>query len=133
MRKVCSNNMGWKIILFFLPILLMLQCSAPKEISNENLKKLDPVLTDLLQGKEDSSRLEITTDSLGVKLFGVLVYCSNPEDLKKLSIKVSSQIGEIFVARITQEQLKAIVKLPSVRRVEAGRIVSPQLKVNEGI
>jgi hypothetical protein len=96
-------------------------CASSWDLSPAERGKLQPILLALLtEDLEPDGLADVTTHPDGTKEYGVIVRCTNPEDLRAERIPVRSIIGDIITASVTREQLRRIVALPSVRWVEQG-------------
>jgi len=55
----------------------------------------------------------------------VIIHTTAPEELKMIGVTVMTQASSFVTARVSFEQLKALLKLPSVRLVEKGSTNEP--------
>jgi hypothetical protein len=102
-------------------MLLSVQCSSTKSLSDTEKAKLDSPLLHLLSGATESDkRLDITRRADGTKEYAVIVQSEHPEAIRALGINVSSVFGDIIVVHITLEELKNIVSLSTVKAVRSG-------------
>jgi len=110
-------------VLIFLFSLLILDCSTSttKSLTEAEKAKLDPPLLHLLTSKPiDENQLDIFTRPDGTKEYTIIVRSDQSEEIKKMGFAISSAFGDVMVARVTIEELRKIVSLPSVRSIEAG-------------
>jgi hypothetical protein len=102
-------------------MLLSLQCSPTKSLSDAEKAKLDAPMNRLLTGGQvDKNLIDETLRTDGTKEYAVIVRSEHPEDIKALGVVVSSVFGDVIVVHATIEELRKIASLPSVRALEAG-------------
>lgn len=85
------------------------------------MNKLDFTLQRLVLGEvvgEDQLPAAIRPD--GSKEYGVIVRTNNVDELTKAGFQPNSVFGDVVTVRVTVEELRRLVKLSSVRFVEAG-------------
>jgi hypothetical protein len=102
-------------------LVLFISCCGSKEMTSAEREKLTPGLQALVAEESVPDELfdtNVTAD--GTKEYGVIIRSTNAEELRSHGIKVQSVIGDIITARVSKEQLRSLVALPSVRSVEQG-------------
>jgi hypothetical protein len=108
-------------------LLLLLACASASELTQAERQKIDPPLLKLLSGSGvEDSKIESRLRSDGVKEYEVIIRAKTTEELKSAGIKIQSAIGDVITARLTIQELRSILKLPSVRSVESGSQNVPQ-------
>jgi hypothetical protein len=101
--------------------LLALQCGHGKSLSREEMAKLDPGLQQLFAAQPPADApYDVTVRSNGVKEYGVVIRSSSPQALRDAGIQVGSVFGDVVTARVSVDELRHVVSLPSVRAVEQG-------------
>jgi hypothetical protein len=121
-RKWCMTKMIGAISL-----LLLFACASAPELTQEERQKIDPPLMKLLSGSGvDGSKIESRLRSDGEKEYEVIIRAKTTEELKSAGIKIQSVIGDVITAHLTIQELRSILKLPSVRSVEGGSQNFPQ-------
>jgi hypothetical protein len=101
--------------------LFALACTGTRALSDAERAKLDPSLQRLLMGERVvESDYDATIRADGTKEYGLSVRSSNADELKKAGISVSSVFGDVVIVRVSLEELKTLVRLPSVRSVQNG-------------
>ena len=102
-------------------VLLMSGCSATKSLSEYESGKLDPLLQQILQGKEvPEKKINVLLKEDGTKLYGVIIKINNKDEIDNLGIHYNSVIDDMVTAKLSVEELRQIVKLNSVIRIETG-------------
>jgi hypothetical protein len=108
-------------------LLLLFACASAPELTQEERLKIDPSIMKLLSGSDvDESKYESSLRADGVKEYEVIIRAKTTEELKSAGIKIQSAIGDVITARLTMQELRSILKLPSVRSVENGSRNFPQ-------
>ncbi len=106
-----------RIFLYTLVSLVLTACGGSRLSDAERLK-LDPLLQRLVSDvrvvEDDYS---ISTRPDGVKEYGVIIYTDKLEELRSAGIPINSVVRDFATARLTVEELRKVVKLPSVRAV----------------
>lgn len=109
----------WTIVAFL--FLMLVGCSSTTELTEVERQKLDPPLQRLLMGERVvESEYDIRTRPDGTREYAVIVRSKNVEELKAAGIRLSSAFGDVVTVRVTFDELRTLVSLPSVRSVEAG-------------
>lgn len=116
---------------FFTILLLasiLQSCSSSEKLTDEERGKLDARLHFLFDEAMPSARgnLDVTTQPDGSMLVGVIIYCSNHADLRFLGDKVRTKLESLVTAKVGREDLRRILRLATVHRVEASTIQRPQ-------
>jgi hypothetical protein len=108
-------------ILLGLLVIIAAGCGDSWELSSAERAKLAPPLLALLTGDQVADELyDVTSLPDGTKEYGVIVRCSQPDELRSADIRVRSVLGDVVTATVTRAQLRLVVSLPSVRWVEQG-------------
>ena len=101
--------------------LFSLCCCGSRELTPEERAKLEPRLIAFLADESGAGELyDMTQRADGTKEYGVVVRCTNPEELRSAGIHVRSVLGDVVTASVTREELRRVISLPSVRWVEQG-------------
>jgi hypothetical protein len=101
--------------------LFMISCSASRDLNPEERAKLSPGLIALLTEDSVPDELyDVTHRPDGSKEYGVIIRSTQPEVLRAHGIAVQSAIGDVITARVTRDQMRSLLALPSVRSVEQG-------------
>ena len=101
--------------------LLVFQCSSTKSLSDTEKAKLDSALARLFAGEQvDKSLVGEVIHPDGRNEYTVIVRSDQPEKVKELGVVVSSVFGDVMVVHATMDDLRKILSLPSVRKMEAG-------------
>jgi hypothetical protein len=105
---------------WFLPLAAVLaSCSADPVLSAEDQAKLDPMLQELVSGRDIAERrYDISLRPDGTKEYGVIVQTSAPDDVRALGISIGSVFGEIVTVRVNTAELKLLAALKSVRSIQ---------------
>lgn len=104
-------------------IQLLAGCSTGLKLTEEELKKLDPRLQFVFDGnKLAGADVERTTLADGTLLVGVIVHCSSPDDLNFLGERIRTKMSNLVTATISGHDLRRVLRLKSVERVEASVI-----------
>jgi hypothetical protein len=102
-------------------LLFVASCCGSRELSSLERAKLTPGLLALLTEESAPDDLyDVSTGSDGTKEYGVIIRSTNPGELRAQGIKVQSVIGDVITARVSKEQLRSLLSLPSVRSVDQG-------------
>lgn len=100
---------------------LALCCGSSRELADAERAKLHPMLQRLL---EDPSGYAFCCDMSvrpdGTRVYAVIIRSSDPDELRKAGIPLSSVMGDVITARVSLEELRKVIRLPSVRWVETG-------------
>lgn len=106
-------------IVSFVVACFFFACDSMKPLSPSEKAKLDPQLLMLLQSENIvESDYSISTRADGATQYAVIIRGSNPEELRAAGIALQAVIGDVMTARVTKEELRKILTLPSVRAVE---------------
>jgi hypothetical protein len=85
------------------------------------MAKLDPALQQLFaQSPPADAGYDLSVRPNGVKEYGVIIRSNNPQDLREAGIQVGSVFEDVVTARVSVEELRRVVSLPTVRAVEQG-------------
>ena len=105
---------------WFLPLAVVLaSCSADPVLSAGDHAKLDPMLQELVSGRDIAERrYDISLRPDGTKEYAVIVRTSAPEDVRALGIAIGSVFGEIVTVRVNTAELKRLAALKSVRSIQ---------------
>jgi len=105
---------------WFLPLAALLtSCSAEPVLSAVDHAKLDPMLQELVSGRDIAERrYDISLRPDGTKEYAVIVRTSAPEDVRALGISIGSVFGEIVTVRVSAAELKRLAALKSVRSIQ---------------
>ena len=83
--------------------------------------KLDPALQRLIMGSGiDPVDYDISRAPNGDLKYGVIVRSTDVEELKRAGYNVTSNFDGVMVVRVTVDELRDLVDLPSVMAVSAG-------------
>lgn len=100
-------------------ILFAPSCSGTKSLTASEKAKLDPQLLVLLQDENIvESDYSISLRQDGTKQYAVIIRGTNPEELRAAGIALQAVMGDVITARVTKEELRKVVALPSVRAVQ---------------
>ena len=106
---------------------LFFTCSGVNQLSDVERSKLDPAVQRLFtMDRMVESDYDTTIRPDGSKEYGLVVRSANAGELKQAGIRVSSVFGDVVTVRVTLEELKKLVGLPSVRSVQNGSKNYPQ-------
>lgn len=109
-----------RFILLFLAVLVV-SCGGTRELTPGDRAKLSPGLIALLTEESVPDELyDVTVRSDGTKEYGVIVRAASPDELRARGISVQSVLGDVLTVRVSKEQLRAMLSLPSVRSVDQG-------------
>ena len=105
---------------WFLPLAALLaSCSAEPVLSVEEQEKLDPMLQELVLGRDIAERrYDISLRPDGIKEYAVIVRTSAPEDVRALGISIGSVFGELVTVRVSAAELKRLAAIKSVRSIQ---------------
>lgn len=118
-----------RTLLTVLVLVSILQsCSSSARLTDEERRKLDARLQFLFDETRPGvlGNLDVTTQPDGSMLVGVIIYCSNHADLRFLGDKVRTKMESLVTAKVGREDLRRILRLATVHRVEASTIQRPQ-------
>ena len=108
----------------FPAILLLLfatSCCGSRELSSAERAKLTPGLLALLTEESVPDEFyDVNVRADGTKEYGVIIRSTNPDELRAQGIKVQSLFGDAITARVSKDQLRALLSLPSVRSLDEG-------------
>lgn len=114
-----------QIVQITFPVLMVLSC-APTTLTQEQMGKLDPELQRIVSGEDVSDQnLDISVLPDGRKQYGVIIRSLHSDEIRSAGITVGSVFGDVITARVTVEELRELVKLPSVRAVQSSTINFP--------
>jgi hypothetical protein len=100
---------------------LALQCGHGNSLSQEEMAKLDPGLRQLYSPTPPGdASYDVSVRANGVKEYGVIIRSTSPQDLRDAGINPGSIFGDVITARVSLEELRRVVALPTVRAVEQG-------------
>ena len=104
------------LLLFFVA-----SCCGSRELSSSERAKLTPGLLALLTEESAPDALyDVSMRADGTKEYGIIVRSTNPDELRAQGIAVQSAIGDVITVRVSKEQLRSLLSLPSVRSVDQG-------------
>jgi len=104
------------LLLFFVA-----SCCGSRELNSSERAKLTPGLLALLTEESAPDELfDVSERADGTKEYGIIIRSTNPDELRAQGIKVQSAIGDVITARVSKEQLRSLLSLPSVRSVNQG-------------
>jgi hypothetical protein len=104
-----------------------LNCSSIVTLTEAEKAKLDPALQKLLMEENISeSDYDVSIRPDSTKEYGVIIRSSNVEDLRSVGIQVGSVVGDFITARVTVNELRRIVPLPTVHAVHNSTKNFPQ-------
>lgn len=104
------------LLLFFVA-----SCCGSRELSSSERAKLTPGLLALLTEESAPDELyDVSMRADGTKEYGIIIRSTNPDELRAQGIKAQSAIGDVVTARVSKEQLRSLLSLPSVRSVDQG-------------
>ncbi len=100
---------------------ILLGCSSSDRLTEEESRKLDARLHFLFDDKKPGAlgSIDVATQPNGTVLAGVIIHCSNLEDLHFLGDKVRTKTEHVATAKIGAEDIRRVLQLGSVRYVEA--------------
>jgi hypothetical protein len=107
------------------PAILLLvfatSCCGSRELSSAEKAKLTPGLQALLTEQSLPDELyDVTVGADGTKEYGVIIRSNSPDEIRAQGIKVQSAFGDVVTARVSKDQLRTLLSLPSVRSVDEG-------------
>jgi len=102
--------------------LLVAGCaSSSSELTQLEKEKLNPALRRLvLKEVVNPWDYDVRLSPSGETLYGITVRTDNVEELRGAGFTVTSSFGEIAVLHVTLDELRELVKLPSVHSVANG-------------
>lgn len=104
-----------------LTVLLAGCASSSPELSMLEKQKLNPALQRLVLNEVVNPwDYDIRLGPSGESLYGVTVRTDNVEEIRSAGFTVTSAFADVAVVRLTVEQLRSLVQLPSVRSVASG-------------
>jgi hypothetical protein len=109
-------------------LLFLAGCSASRDLTPDQLSKLDARLQMLLSGAASQPALSELDSSVrpdGVRVYAVVIRGGTVEELRKEGIPATGGIGAVATARVTIEELKSLARISSVRSVETAKTVYP--------
>lgn len=96
-------------------------CGGPPTLTDQERAKLDPNLHALLTGGSVSTdRYDMTVRSDGTREYGIIIRTTSVDSLRAAGIRIQSVFGDVITARVSVDELRTIVRLPSVRAVQSG-------------
>jgi hypothetical protein len=96
-------------------------CSGTPSLNQTEKEKLDPPLQQVLSGMAISAtKYDVSLTGDGTKIYGVIIRAKNIEEITSLGIGFNSHQGEMITAKLTAEEIRQLVNLNSVIRVEIG-------------
>jgi len=111
------GTLVYAMLLFF----FVSGCAGPAALSEQEKEKLDPFLQQLVEGKPvNEAKLNISVNNDGTKLYGVIISIKPKVKESDLGIHCNTIQPGLATARLTLEEIKGIVKLDAVIRVESG-------------
>jgi hypothetical protein len=111
------------IIYSAMTVLLMagIGCRSMQAFNETEKEKLDQPLQQALSGSDISSRrYDVSTNKDGIKVYGVIIRAKSPDEIKQLGIKFNSFQGDMMTAKLTAGEIRQIINLDSVIRIETG-------------
>jgi hypothetical protein len=109
-----------------LGVVLVLGCTRPL-LTDRELAKLDPPLQKLMGGGSISeNQFDVSSRPGGEKEYGVIIRSSNPEELRSSGIPINSVIGDVITARLTVDELRKVLTIPSVHALQNSSKNYPQ-------
>ena len=107
------------IVSLFLISGFILACSSGANLSREEKSKLDPALQKLL-GDEDVSdkNYNVIIKEDGSKLYGVIIKSTDALELENAGIFLNSISGNIITAKLSVQEIRKVVVLPTVISIE---------------
>lgn len=113
-----GETISMKKMIFAFSCLVLSACSSPMHLTESERMKLDPALMKLLEGEAvNDSDYDVNVRSDGVKEYSVIIRSNNVDDLKSAGIRVGSTVSDIITARVTVQELRKALGIPSVRVV----------------
>jgi hypothetical protein len=109
-------------------LLFLAGCSASRDLTPDQLTKLDARLQMLLSGGASQPSLSELESSLrpdGAREYAVVIRGGSVEELRKEGIPAMGGIGAVATARVTLEELRSLARISSVRSVETAKTVYP--------
>ncbi|HXG37426.1 MAG TPA: hypothetical protein VNL36_01505 [Bacteroidota bacterium] len=102
----------------FLLLLGFFACRTTAPLTDAEKAKLDPALIALLE-REDTVEGDyvVSARANGEKQYAVIIRSTRPEELRAAGIPIEAVVGDVITARVTKEELRKLVSLPSVRAV----------------
>ncbi len=103
-------------------------CTSSVKLTEEERQKLDPRLHFLFDEERPGvlGNIDATTQPDGTVLVGVIIHCSQPEDLRFLEDNVRTTVGQLVTAKLGKQGLKRVLQIASVKYVEASTIQRPK-------
>jgi hypothetical protein len=110
-----------RIPVFLLLFVVVASCCGSRELSSAERAKLTPGLLALLTEETVPDELyDVTIRPDGTKEYGIIIRSTEPDDLRAQGIGVQSVIGDVITARVSREQLRSLLSIPSIRSVDQG-------------
>lgn len=96
----------------------LFSCRTAAPLTDAEKAKLDSQLLALLQQHDvvDNDYV-VSYRANGVKQYAVIIRSSNAGELRAAGVPVEAVVGDVITARVTREELRRLVALPSVRAV----------------
>ena len=101
--------------------LFAFSCSGSMPLSEAERSRLDPPLAKLLLDERVlDADYDVGLRPDGSKEYGVIIRSHNVEDLRSAGIRVGSVFGDVITARVTIPELRKMLRITSVRSIQAG-------------
>ena len=114
-----------RIALLFLAV-LVISCGGTRDLTPADRAKLTPGLVALLTEESVPDELyDVSVRPDGTKEYGIIVRAATPDELRAQGIKVQSALGDVITVRVSKEQLRVLLSLPSVRSLDQGNTNQP--------
>jgi hypothetical protein len=105
-------------VFLYLVLCCFFACRTAAPLTDAEKAKLDAPLLALLQGNHlAETDYVVSTRSDGTKQYAVIIRSGNPDELRASGIPVDAVVGDVITARVSKEELRKLVSLPSVRAV----------------
>jgi len=109
-----------------LGVVLMLGCARPL-LTDREMAKLDPPLQKLVAGEfAAESDYDVSNRSGGEKEYGVIIRSSNAGELRSAGIPINSVMGDVITARLTVDEMRKVLTIPSVHALQNSSKNYPQ-------
>jgi hypothetical protein len=100
---------------------VLFSCGGPPTLTDQELAKLDPYLHALItEGTVPAERYDMTLRPDGTREYGIIIRTTSVDSLRAAGVRVQSVFGDVVTARVSVDELRNIVRLPSVRAVQSG-------------
>jgi len=67
-----------------------------------------------------ADRYDMTRRPDGTREYGIIIRTTSVDSLRAAGIRIQSVFGDVITARVSVDELRTIVRLPSVRAVQSG-------------